>query len=131
MSVATPKAQAKEPIQLDSLLVCRKALADTRPLETPDAAMSESQTRSRRKLRELEEHGFTLSTNDRRVAVMGQFLAAVCPRRSAEAVAAIVDKWSGEIDEAITTMKSEPQAPQRVRPAAAPHFAAAEQLILL
>jgi putative DNA methylase len=76
MSVATPKSQAKEPIQLDIIIVCRKrdtvatGTAATRPLEAAIEA-------GRVKLRRLADEGFTLSRNDRRVVLYGQLLTAI------------------------------------------------------
>jgi putative DNA methylase len=72
MSVATPKTQAKEPIQLDIILVCRKAseslLAST--VEQAERAALE-------KLERLRACGFHLSTNDRRIVLYGQFLTTL------------------------------------------------------
>jgi putative DNA methylase len=71
MSVATPKARAKEPIQLDIIIVCRKAetLAGlTRP------AVPQALDSARAKLARLQAAGFTLSRNDRRIVICGQLL---------------------------------------------------------
>lgn len=71
MSGATPKSQAKEPIQFDIILVCRKREACgqiARPTER-EARMS-----ARKKLHRLYAEGFTLSRNDRRIVLFGQLL---------------------------------------------------------
>lgn len=71
MSVATPKFQTKEPIQLDIILVCRKSSAEPKrqtcsPIEALD--------RARAKLQRLAKAGFTLSRSDRKITIMGQLL---------------------------------------------------------
>ena len=74
MSVATPKTQAKEPIQLDIILVCRKASRTPSSLRvTPETALDIG----RAKLRRLAEAGLTLSRNDRRVVLFGQLLTSI------------------------------------------------------
>ena len=70
MSVATPKSQAKEPIQLDIILVCRKAYKSTSNLQTETDAM----VSAHQKLVRLQEAGFELSANDRKVVIAGQLL---------------------------------------------------------
>lgn len=104
MSVAAPKQQAKEPIQLDSLLICRKAENDIRLVAQPKQALDEAIERSHVKMCELEAAGFKLSINDRRVALMGQFLASICPCRRADDVASIINEYATEFDKALTTI---------------------------
>jgi len=71
MSVGTPKSQAKEPIQLDIIVVCRKAeLA----LQTADPA--QSLATARQKLARLSDAGFALSRNDCKIVLIGQLLTA-------------------------------------------------------
>jgi putative DNA methylase len=69
MSVATPKAAAKEPIQMDIILVCRKA-GPTRKHRPATKAIASAHAQ----LARLEAAGFTLSRNDRRVVLIGQLL---------------------------------------------------------
>lgn len=74
MSVATPKSQAKEPIQLDIILVCRKqSVATIHPL----ASVQEALTRAHAKLQRLADAGFSLSRNDRKIVLFGQLLTAM------------------------------------------------------
>lgn len=90
MSVATPKAAAKEPIQMDIILVCRKSGPKQKPRPETRAIMS-----ARAQLARLEATGFTLSRNDRRVVLMGQLLTTdaihkaegIAPRVEAELAA--------------------------------------------
>lgn len=74
MSVATPKAQAKEPIQLDIMLVCRK-------IDTADAAPAKIEDANRiaaTKIQRLIDAGFKLSTNDLQIIKRGQLLTTIC-----------------------------------------------------
>jgi putative DNA methylase len=74
MAVATPKSQAKEPIQLDIIIVCRKTTyVATRTAPSIDASVE----RARSKIRRLQEEGFELSRNDRKIILYGQLLPSI------------------------------------------------------
>ena len=73
MSVATPKSQTKEPIQLDIVIVCRKE-GVTQWLRPSINQAAES---ARAKLRRLVSAGFNLSRNDRRIVLLGQLLTTL------------------------------------------------------
>ena len=75
MSVATPKSQAKEPIQLDIIIVCRKA-RDGR-LPRPPLHRPGDRNRQGQKLQRLHAAGFQLSRNDRKIVVIGQLLTTL------------------------------------------------------
>ena len=79
MSVATPKAQAKNPIQLDIILVCRKQPDDSRPTASTRDAFLKAKKLAGEKLGRLSASGLKLSRNDCRVALYSQFLAALGP----------------------------------------------------
>lgn len=79
MSVATPKAQASEPIQLDVLLVCRKRANDSRPAQIPKNAWLEADRIARERCARLEAAGFKLSRNDRQVVRNAHFLVSSGP----------------------------------------------------
>jgi putative DNA methylase len=67
MSVATPKSQATEPIDLDMIIVCRKR-DQTRRLETDDAAiMGEAVDATRRQLQAFHRVGRRPGSGDVRV----------------------------------------------------------------
>lgn len=73
MSVAAPKSQAKEPIQIDIVLVCRKLeAASTASVDLELAVHSAT-----RKADRMRKAGFKLSRNDRQVILFGQLLATV------------------------------------------------------
>lgn len=77
MSVATPKSQAKEPIQLDVILVCRKREEDQRPKIPVMDACDKAADLGNNKLSRLTSSGLTLSRNDCRVVVFSQFLSTL------------------------------------------------------
>jgi putative DNA methylase len=79
MSVATPKSQAKEPIQLDVILVCRNREEDQRPRLPPTDACDKAVDLASNKIERLAVSGLTLSRNDCRVVVFSQFLSALGP----------------------------------------------------
>lgn len=81
MSVATPKSQAKEPIQLDIVVVCRKreSCGLPGPLSVPAAVDS-----ARSKLQRLWQEGFEFSRNDRKIVLFGQLLTTL--RKTSDAV---------------------------------------------
>jgi putative DNA methylase len=92
MSVATPKSQAKEPIQLDIVVVCRKTTAAWRPIELENAVAS-----ARAKVQRLHNAGFHLSRNDRKVVLCGQLLTTLVS-------ASDVDSFTSHVDSELVTM---------------------------
>lgn len=98
MSVAAPKAQAKEPIQLDVVLVCRKQTADTRKKADAKIASQRAVEHATSKARRLKECGLTLSVNDRRVIVISQFLVEICAGRSADQLAHVLSRNLTDLD---------------------------------
>lgn len=73
MSVAAPKAQAKEPIQVDIVVVCRKAESVVSRRADFQIAIESAKV----KLSRMREAGFSLSKNDCKVVLFGQLLANV------------------------------------------------------
>jgi putative DNA methylase len=86
MSVAAPKSQAKEPIQLDVILVCRKRRFDQRSERPGHAALAKALEKAVAKASRLHSCGFALSRNDRRVILYSQFLAELGPTAKADDV---------------------------------------------
>src|SRR5262249_13842247 len=84
MSVSTPKSQAKEPIQLDVILVCHKRVFDHRSPELGPNALSRAFDKAVAKASRLRSKGFDLSRNDRRVILYSQFLAELGPVQTAD-----------------------------------------------
>jgi putative DNA methylase len=98
MSVAAPKSQAKEPIQLDVLLVCRKRPADKRDKQSVDAATERAVAYAKAKAARLQGCGLTLSVNDRRVILIGQFLIEACAGRSAAQLSDVLSEKLTDLD---------------------------------
>jgi len=98
MSVAAPKSQAKEPIQLDVVLVCRKREADHRRRSDCQVAFQQAVERAAVKARRLGSCGFAFSVNDRRVIVISQFLVEACAGRSAENLSDILSATLTDLD---------------------------------
>jgi len=105
MSVAVPKFQAKEPIDLDVILVCRKRAKSLRhhrdwDLMTAVAAVAGEQTRR------LRAAGRTLSRNDVRVIVMAQVLRQLSCLESRVNAVQLLDRYGEEIDNLIDVIYS-------------------------
>ncbi len=91
MSVAAPKSQAKEPIQLDIVLVCRPRERDSRIPREPSECVAVAARRAIEKLSRLRAIGLDLSLNDCRITVISQFVSSLGPLSSSEsAVDAVV-----------------------------------------
>lgn len=103
MSVATPKSQAKEPIQLDIVLVCRKRDPRIRDEAAPlDTAIATAKA----KLQRLSQQGFTLSLNDRKITFYGQALTAISDPAELPLVAS-------RVDAEVLSFEFEPPSPRR------------------
>jgi len=87
MSVATPKSQAKEPIQLDIIIVCRKQ--STAEIERP--TIKQATEAAKAKLRRLQAAGFSLSRNDHRIVLHGQLLTTLHLPEETDHIATNVD----------------------------------------
>gem|GEM_PF-2038472 len=98
MSVAAPKAQAKEPIQLDVVLVCRKQTADMRKKSDTKIAFQRAVEHATAKAKRLNDCGLTLSVNDRRVILISQFLVETCAGRSAAQFADVLSASLTDLD---------------------------------
>lgn len=116
MSGAAPKSQAKEPIQLDIVLVCRKQTADLRNRADPKCAFQRSVEHATSKASRLRECGLTLSANDRRVILISQFLVETCAGRSAEQLSDALSANLTDLDLAAMRLLESPTA-QLAKPA--------------
>jgi len=98
MSVAAPKSQAKEPIQLDVVLVCRKRTADVRKKSDTRIAFQRAVEHATAKAKRLNDCGLSLSVNDRRVILISQFLVETCAGRSAEQLSDALSSCLTDLD---------------------------------
>ena len=83
MSVAAPKNQAKEPIDLDIMMVCKKRQDDGRPMVADDIASSRAESIAREKVARFNRTQRRLSRNDVRVVLFSQLLVELCAGREA------------------------------------------------
>ena len=83
MSVAAPKNQARQPIDIDVLIVCRKREADLRKRGTGDAAFDAAVGIGFDRVQRFNAFGRKLSRNDVRVVLSSQLLVELSPGRSA------------------------------------------------
>ncbi len=98
LSVAMPKSQTKEPIQLDVILVCRKSEEDLRPRLLALDACSKAVDSADNKLRRLMSSGLTLSRNDCRMVVFSQYLCALGPLKVLTEPARVMLRQGGILD---------------------------------
>ena len=113
MSVATPKSQAKQPIQLDVIMVCRKHLVGDRNPFDLAVAFERASERAKRKTIKLMSKGLRLSLNDGMVILIGMFLVEASAGRNSRqltdafrskaeafgsAASRLVETFSREID---------------------------------
>ena len=105
MSVAMPKLQAKEPINLDIIVVCRKrSQLETKPwdgdLGTTITTAATEQTRR------LMDSGRRLSRNDVRVIVMAQLLRQLSVSPAAGPALSLLDELTEQTDVLIDHLHS-------------------------
>jgi len=97
MSVAVPKQQAKEPIDLDIILVCRKrSRLRTRPANAD--AFSAAIPIAADQVRRFREAGRRLSRNDIRVIVMAHLLRELSGSDSIDAALRLLDSANSKIE---------------------------------
>lgn len=111
MSVAAPKSQAKEPIQLDVVLVCRKQARDARRKAEVKVALQRAIEHATAKATRLQDCGLVLSVNDRRIILISQFLVEVCAGRSAQQISDVLASELTDLDLAALRLL-EPSASQ-------------------
>jgi putative DNA methylase len=82
MSVATPKTSAKEPINFDIILVCRKRGEGSRIRSDKISILEKVKSH----VESLNHAGFTLSRNDVRISLIGQLLVMLSSEGSPDDV---------------------------------------------
>src|SRR5438132_10361776 len=124
MSVATPKSQARETIQLDVILVCRNRAFDRRKPEQGSEALKKALARAVAKAARLLCKGFELSRNDRRVILYGQFLAELGPTENRDAVLLALSEQQSNLNAALDDAAfCDPIGPEgKVRANSSPEF---------
>ena len=100
MSVAMPKLQAREPIDLDIILVCRKRFR----LKDADWNVDRWETvhsKAIAQMRRFRDRGRSLSRNDVRVIVMAQLILELSLLGSRKAAVAVLDASGDKIETSI------------------------------
>lgn len=82
MSVATPKLQAKSPIDYDIILVCKKTEDDPREIMEFNIAVERAKSHSRSKILRLRSVNLPISESDVRIIVLSEILTALSPCRT-------------------------------------------------
>ena len=103
MSVAMPKFQARDPIDLDIILVCRKRsclVLHERNGEVWDTVLPIASGQAER----LRKRGRMLSRNDIRVIVMAQLIRYLSLLQSLELALSVLEAGEAEIEAAIENM---------------------------
>ena len=106
MSGATPKNQAKEPIDLDIILVCRKLTKLKRKKWNGDLWASVGATASQQ-VQRFRASKRRLSRNDVRIIVMAQLLRYLSVSSSSEAAIELLDSSTKRIEESISCLYAE------------------------
>ena len=86
MSVASPKRQAKHPIDLDMLVICRKHTDDRRKRRADMDTLRAAQEACRHRVERFTTGGRELSLNDVRVIFRSQLLVELSAGREADEV---------------------------------------------
>ena len=98
MSVAAPKTQARQPIDLDVLIVCRKVEMDSRDFMAADKAREMAAAAAAAQARRFERAGRRLSRSDTRLIFRSQLLVHLSPRRTAQELAASLAAAGDKLD---------------------------------
>lgn len=114
MSVATPKHQAKEPIDLDIVVVCRKRATLPRRSWNGDL-WTTVRPAAAEQVRRLRTAGRALSRNDVRIIVMGQLLRQLSIAPATEGALALLDDAAEETEGLIGALNGDPAAKKQQR----------------
>ena len=101
MSVAMPKSQTKEPIDIDMILVCRKERFDQRDFQDDRAACERAEQKARHKAEKYLQKPRRFSMNDMKILLISQLLVELCPGRSAREVSNHLRVTIGSIDDTV------------------------------
>ena len=105
MSVATPKHQAKAPINFDIIMVCRKSQAGSVKADfIRGLTLAPALERAEAQIVKLRASGWNLSRNDIGVVVMAQAVAEISRQRPKYASEQLFKEIEGPIVEAITRL---------------------------
>jgi putative DNA methylase len=117
MSVAAPKSQTKEPIQIDVILVCRPQTTDFRLRKDAPDALGAATQRAREKALRLESVKLNLSANDKRVLLIGQFLVEASSGRSTDELVTVLTSSMADLNAAAICISEKQSPPAHYEPA--------------
>ena len=120
MSVAAPKSQARQPIDLDVLIVCRKVKMDSREFMTANKAREMATAAAARQVRRFERAGRRLSQSDTRLIFRSQLMVHLSPRRTSQELAGSLTAAGNELDSLADATWSAQEPSKRGRDA--PHL---------
>lgn len=103
MSIATPKRQSKEPIDLDIILVCRKRISYSLG-QNEGNILLQAVRDSRDQIVRLQKVGRTLSRNDVRVILMAQLIRSVSKLGDPIEAIKTFESTHSQLEEAIGTL---------------------------
>jgi putative DNA methylase len=98
MSVAAPKSQAKEPIDIDIVLVCRKTHTDNRTRQDEDSAWLHATEKAREKALTYLEKPRKFSKNDAKILLLSQLLVEFCPGRTPDEMSGVLTALATRIE---------------------------------
>ena len=101
MAVAMPKNQAREPIDLDIILVCRRHEEVETSVRTHEDAWARAVEVAGEQIDRLRRVGRTLSRNDLRVVVMAQIVRFLSACAESQAACTFIEGRNSEIEDAI------------------------------
>ena len=107
MSVATPKHQAKDPIDFDIIMVCRKSPPE--PLasdDMKDMTLSLALGRAEAQVDRLRAAGWTLSRNDVGVVVMSQVAAEISRQPATHSIGHVFEETKEPVSQTIDRLHS-------------------------
>ena len=107
MSVATPKHQAKSPINFDIIMVCRKnPPGSARADAVRDLTLAPALERAEAQIERLRTIGWKLSRNDISVVVMAQVVAEISRQQDVHRTDQVFEATKGAISQTIDRLHS-------------------------
>lgn len=104
MSVAAPKQQAKEPIDLDVILACRKRESVMARPQSTSRILSEALRSATEQVRRLNRAGRKLSRNDVRVVLTAQVITRISQVCEPTAAIGALERLEASIERAIGSL---------------------------
>ena len=108
MSVATPKHQAKDPINFDIIMVCRKSLSEPFALdEMSGMTLSLAFGRAEAQIDKLRDADWKLSRNDIGVVVMSQVVAEISRQPGTHNIEQVFEETKDPVSQTIDRLHSQ------------------------